>query len=570
METKLIAFLILSSLIFFGWWYIQSKMFPRQADSILKNSFPAKMVVPTPSQATAPSPSNRGDTIPATPPVTQAEERQIKIKTDYWAATISNRGAVITEWTMTGLPNGQPIDPPNGVNLISASLSRSVGAPFRLLIPSDPMLEKELNSVFYEIKNLPDQELFLNKGESREISFSYSNNGVEASKTLILMAEGYRGRTGFDFDFQASVKRQGTPVATYVVIGPNFGDQSIKELTAFRHAPQLTYEFGGSAHRDNAENLGSTPVAPIPLPVTWAAVDDNYFAMAFVPPKAAPAIRLLNDRYVSIAVLVSPEDMSHIYAGPKDLNLLGQVSESFGLVKNGSNLEDIVSYSWLDYIGISFIIKPIAKYMLAALRSINRLTQNFGWSIVIFTAVLNMLFFPLRWKSSVAMKRAAALQPRMKDIQEQMKKLEKSDPRMVDLQREQFALVKEGNPLMGCLPMLLQMPLLMTFYAILAVSIEVRHAPFIGWVQDLSSPDPYWVLPLMMGITMVVQQALTSTTTDPIQKKVTYVMPLIFIWFMKLAPAGLVLYWMVSNLIVIAQQFVINRLNPAPVNIQPG
>jgi YidC/Oxa1 family membrane protein insertase len=568
METKLIAFLILSSLIFFGWWYIQSKMFPRPADSAQKNGFPARIVMPTPSQTAVPAPLNRVEIIPAAPPASGAEAHRIKIRTDHWVATISNRGAVITEWTMTGLPNGKPIDPPNGVNLISASLSQSVGAPFRFSIPSDPTLEKELNSALYQIRNLPDQELFLNKGESREISFSYSKDGVEANKTLILKGQGYEGGTGFDFDFQASVKRHGNPVATYVVIGPNFGDQSVKEVNAYKHAPQLTYEVGGSAQRDNAENLKNTPVAPTPFPVTWAAVDDNYFAMALVPPHATPAIRLLQDHYVSIAVLVNPGDVNHIYAGPKDLSLLDQVSESFGLARNGGHLGDIISYSWLDYIGISFIVKPIAKYMLAALRSINRLTQNFGWSIAVFTVLLNMLFFPLRWKSSVAMKRAAALQPRMKDLQERMKKLEKNDPQMLDLQKEQFALIKEGNPLMGCLPMLLQMPFLMTFYAILAVSIEVRHAPFIGWVQDLSSPDPYWVLPLIMGITMLVQQALTSTTADPVQKKVTYIMPLIFIWFMKSAPAGLVLYWMVSNLMAIVQQLVINRLNPATVSLQ--
>jgi YidC/Oxa1 family membrane protein insertase len=121
---------------------------------------------------------------------------------------------------------------------------------------------------------------------------------------------------------------------------------------------------------------------------------------------------------------------------------------------------------------------------------------------------------------------------------------------------------------MGRLPMLLQAPFLMTFYAILTVSIEVRHTPFIGWVQDLSSPDPYWVLPLIMGVTMMAQQALNSTTTDSVQKKVNYIMPLIFIWIMKSAPAGLVLYWMVSNLTGVLQQFVINRLNPVPVSLQ--
>jgi len=569
METKLIAFLILSTLIFFGWWYIQSRMFPRLADTGQKNGFPANLVAPTPSQTAAPAPPNRVDIIPTAPPATLTEARRIKIRTDHWIATISNRGAVITEWTMTSLPNGKPIDPPNGVNLVSASLSQRIGAPFRFFIPSDPILEKELNSAFYEIKNLPDEEIFLNKGEKREVSFSYSNNGVEASKTLIFKGEKYEGETGFDFDFQAGVKRNGNPVATYVVIGPNFGDQNAKEVSAYKHPPQLTYEFGGSAHRDNADDLKNTPLAPTPSPVTWAAVDDNYFAMVFVPPKAAPAIRLLNDHYISIAVLIGPEGVSHIYAGPKDLNLLSQASESFGLGKNGGHIDDIVSYSWLDYIGISFIIKPVAKYMLTALRAINRLTQNFGWSIVVFTVVLNMFFFPLRWKSSVAMKRAAVLQPRMKELQERMKKLEKNDPQMLDLQRERLALIKEGNPLMGCLPMLLQMPFLMTFYAILAVSIEVRHAPFIGWVHDLSSPDPYWVLPLMMGITMMAQQALSSATSDPVQKKINYIMPLIFIWFMTSAPAGLVLYWMVSNLIGVVQQFVINRFNPSPVSLQP-
>src|SRR5215510_7661096 len=186
METKLIAFLILSSVILFGWWYVQSRLFQRPADSVNVNGSPVSMVAPTPGQTSIPAPTNRVDNINTATLAPPAEARQIKIKTDHWTATMSNRGAVITEWTMTSLPNGQPIDPPNGVNLISASLSRSVGAPFRLSIPSDPILERELNSAFYEIKNLPDKELFVNKGAKREISFSYSNNGIEASKTLIL------------------------------------------------------------------------------------------------------------------------------------------------------------------------------------------------------------------------------------------------------------------------------------------------------------------------------------------------------------------------------------------------
>jgi YidC/Oxa1 family membrane protein insertase len=201
--------------------------------------------------------------------------------------------------------------------------------------------------------------------------------------------------------------------------------------------------------------------------------------------------------------------------------------------------------------------------MLKALRAINQVTHNFGWSIVILTVALNMLFFPLRWRSSVIMKRAAALAPRMKDVQERMKKLDKNDPRMLDLQKEQIALMKEGNPLMGCLPLLLQMPFFIAVFAILTVSIEVRNAPFIGWIHDLSSKDPFYILPIIMCVTMIAQTALTPSTADPIQKKVQYVMPVVLtVAFFISAPAGLVLYWMVSNLVGVAQQYIINRLNP--------
>ncbi|HKX29853.1 MAG TPA: membrane protein insertase YidC [Blastocatellia bacterium] len=563
MEKRLILFLILSSAIFFGWSYVHSKLFPKPAEQVQGGGSPVSVVAPTPELTASPTPqATASPSVVAVAP-TQADARQIKVKTDHWVATISNRGTVITDWTMTSFPNGKPIDPPNGINLIPSSQLETVGAPIRFFIPSDQNLEKELNTAHYEVKNLSESLLTVNKGEKKELAFSYSNNGVEASKTLSFKGEGSGGATGFDFDIEASVKRNGSPVEAYLVIGPNFGDQNVKEINAYRHAPQLTYDFRGSVSRDTADSLKNSPTAPTTNPVTWAAVDDNYFAMAIVPPKPVAAVRIHQSNFVSIAVAVSQGEVNHIYAGPKDLNLLSLATENFGLAKNGSHLEDIVSYGWLNF--ISFIVKPIAQFMLKALRAINQLTNNFGWSIVVLTIVLNLFFFPLRWKSSVAMKRAAAMQPQMKDLQERMKKLEKNDPRMIDLQKEQIALMKEGNPLMGCLPLLLQMPFFMAVFAILTVSIEVRHAPFIGWLTDLSSPDPYWVLPLVMCVTMILQQALTPTTADPVQKKVGYLMPLIFTWFLKSAPAGLVLYWMVSNLVGVVQQFIINRLNtPTP------
>ncbi|MCI0664953.1 MAG: membrane protein insertase YidC [Acidobacteria bacterium] len=570
MEKRLVLFLFLSSAVFLGWSYLSDWLYPQPPQTVQK----APPVVATPgapSPAVTPPPRQQvAENKVATPPVQEAPSWEAKLRTDHWVATISNTGAVITEMTMTSFPNGKPIDPPNGVTLISPKLSGEIGAPFRFYIPSEPALEKELNTARYQVIDGKVTDITLKPGEPREVSFQYNNNGVEAKKTLIFKGPGLQNSTGFNFDFSAQVTRNNTPVpGAYVVIGPNFGDQNVKEINIYRHAPQLTYAIGSSVNRETADSLKDHPISPTDSPVTWAAVDDNYFAMAIVPPNPQPAFRIVNNNVVSIAVLLPPQgEINHIYAGPKDLNILSQITEVFGLTNSGSHLEDIVSYGYLNF--IRFIIKPIAQFMLKALKGINHFTNNFGWSIVLLTIFLNMFFFPLRWKSSVTMKRAAAMQPKMKELQERMKKLDKNDPKMLELNKEQLALMKEGNPLMGCLPLLLQMPFFMAVFAILTVSIEVRNAPFFGWLSDLSSPDPYWILPITMCITMIAQTALTPTTADPVQKKISYIMPLIFTWFLKEAPAGLVLYWMVSNLVGVAQQFIINRLTKTPPATSPS
>lgn len=563
MEKRLVLFLLLSAVIFFGYAYVSTKLYPPQKVEQNQDASPSGSPVATPTAI--PAIQAPVEVTQSNVPATQAEVRQIKVKTDHWIATLSNQGGVLTDWTMTNFPDGKPIDPPAGVNLVSPQLSQQIGAPFRFYIPSDNALEKTLNSAAFEIKDSSEPEIRLNKGEKREITFFYANNGIEASKALTFKGLGRDNATGFDFDFQASVKRNGTPVEAYIVIGPNFGDQSVKEVSTYKHAPQLTYADSGGVERKTADSL-KVPATPTSAPVSWAAVDDNYFALAIMPPRAVPAIELVNDKKVSMAVLLIPGEPNHIYAGPKDLRLLGQVSTLFGLNKDGgSPLEDIVNYGILNY--FRKLVKPIAQFMLWALRAINNFTHNFGWSIVVLTILLNMVFFPLRWKSSVMMKRAAAMQPKMKELQEKMKKLDKSDPRMLDLQKEQISLMKEGNPLLGCLPLLLQMPFFVAVYAILTVSIEVRHAPFFGWLTDLSAKDPLHILPIVMCVTMIAQTALTPSpaTADPTQKRIQYLMPpILTFFFFWSAPAGLVLYWMMGNLVGVVQQFVINRLTPTP------
>ncbi len=568
MQKRFILFLLLSAAIFLGWQFVIVKQFPGLTQPPEQKPV-ASSVSPSPTSSTPAPTQAPAQALPQTP-TTQVDYRDVAIRTEFWEGRLSNQGAVLTEWKVTRFTDGKSVDARvGGVTLVSAELSKQVGAPFRLFIPSDNGLEKELNSARFALEPELSGNLVLAREQEQEVSFVYRNNGVEARKKLFFNGSGY------DFGIQVEVSRNSQPVEVFLVVGPNFGDQSITDYSTYRPPPQVTYAVGTSIDRESPAGANEAPRIIAASPVRWSSVDDNYFAMALVPSKPSNSIAVFNGKQavqidgkqieqsqISVGLRVLPGERNHVYAGPKDLNALTRISQKFGLGDGSGNLEDLVNYGWLSF--ISFLIKPLAHFMLNSLLFINNYTHNYGWAIVVLTIVLNMFFFPLRWKSSVAMRRTAAMQPKMKDLQERIKKLDKNDPRMPDLQKEQIALMREGNPLMGCLPLLLQMPFFLAVFTILTVSIEVRHAPFVGWISDLSAPDPYWILPIAMCVSMIVQTALTPTTADPMQKRISYLMPLIFTYFLTTAPAGLVLYWMMSNLVGIAQQFVINRLNPPP------
>jgi YidC/Oxa1 family membrane protein insertase len=577
MQKRFVIFLVLSAAIFLAWQLAIQKYYPNptkdaQQKTGLESSQQSTLAQVAQGDGSATDsnsgPPGPGKKLPeSSAAATSVEQRQIKVRTDFWEGVVSNKGAVLTQWTMTRFTDGKPIDPPNGVNLVSERLSRELGAPLRLAIPGDHELEKELNSVNFEIENSPGDEITLAHKQTQEIVFSYRRDDLVARKRLVFNGSGY------DFDFQVEVKRGEQSIPVSVFIGPNFGDQSIKEYASlYKPAPGVSYSLDGSVKRVAGGSIKTDEPKVIDkdAPIRWASVDDNYFAMALVPSAPARSITIVDlhrkekidnkeqDRtYISVAIPVTDQP-SHAYAGPKDPVTLEQMSVKFGLGSGKGNLEDLVNYGYL-----SAIVKPLARLMLRGLQLANQITRNYGWAIVLLTIVLNMFFFPLRWKSSVSMKRAAVMQPKMKDLQDRMKKVDKNDPRYAELQKEQIALMREGNPLMGCLPLLIQLPFFYAVYTILTVAIEVRHAHFFGWITDLSSPDVYYILPIVMCVTMIAQTALTPTTGDPMQKRMGYIMPLLFtVLFFKAAPAGLVLYWMVGNLVGIAQQFGINKMSP--------
>jgi YidC/Oxa1 family membrane protein insertase len=223
-----------------------------------------------------------------------------------------------------------------------------------------------------------------------------------------------------------------------------------------------------------------------------------------------------------------------------------------------------VNFGWF-----AWLVVPL----LTSLKWLNGYIGNYGWSIIALTILINAAMFPLRHKSVVSMRKLQEIQPDVKAIQDRYAKLKTTDPAKQKMNTELMTLYRERgvNPASGCIPMLLTMPVLFAFYSLLSVAVELRGAPFVGWITDLSVRDPLYVTPVLMGASMFVQQKMTPSTLDPVQQKMMLIMPVVFTFMFLPAPSGLVLYWLVSNLWAIGQQHFTNYLigPPAVHHVRP-
>ncbi|GAB3053543.1 membrane protein insertase YidC [Acinetobacter apis] len=288
----------------------------------------------------------------------------------------------------------------------------------------------------------------------------------------------------------------------------------------------------------------------------WVAVVQHYFVSAWIPgtlkltqADGKPYTADLQSRkspdnmniigftspVITVPVGTSMEVNATFYSGPKIQSELKDLA---------AGLNQTVDYGWL---------WPIAKLLFLGLETFHKFLGNWGWSIILLTVVVKMILWPLSAKSYRSMAKMRVIAPEMQRMKEEF-----GEDRM-RFSQEMMALYKrEGvNPLSGCLPLFLQMPIFLALYWVLMESVELRHAPWLGWIQDLAAMDPWFILPLLMGVTMYVQQMLNPQPNDPMQAKVFRLMPIIFTVFMLFFPAGLVLYWIVNNSITILQQWFI-------------
>jgi YidC/Oxa1 family membrane protein insertase len=497
---------------------------------------PAPAVEPTPT-ASSPAGTAAGTAIaptaapmaPAAPAVAAPEtadaESSTTLSNAVFQATFTNRGAVLTSFILKSHMDHQR----KPLELIRElpGLPRPLAVDF----PKDPEATKRAASAFFVVERESDNL----------VRFRWADGAIAISKEI---------RIGAGYLFEVKTTVTGPPFA--VLVGPGLRNPTDKERAS-------SYVMPASAVAATTEGLkvvapGKAESQAWTVPARgFAGIEDNYFLEVLVPRTPATA-RLYSfsvprpEGKPSVELAVGLEGQgtldSSAFFGPKDVSIL----ESYGL-----GLERTVDFGWY---GI------LAKPLLWMLKKTYTYVGNWGLAILVVTFIIRLALFPLTAKSYTSMKKMQKLAPKMNAIRDKYKKAKTDAAQRQKMNAELMTLYQtEGyNPMSGCLPILLQLPILVAFYNVLSRTIELRHAPFFLWVKDLSAVDNSYVLVILMIVSMYAQQAMTPSTLDPTQKKVFMFLPVVWGFFLKDMPSGLVLYWLFSNLLTIVQQLVMNRI----------
>jgi YidC/Oxa1 family membrane protein insertase len=289
---------------------------------------------------------------------------------------------------------------------------------------------------------------------------------------------------------------------------------------------------------------------PVKASEGWLALVQHYFVSAWLPKQGTEReyfTKKVSDKLYTAGIIQSAGSIAPGQAGALNMSLYLGPQNQDTLKALAPGLDLVVDYGWLTVLAapLFWVLKFIQSFVI-----------NWGWSIVLLTILIKAVFYPLNQKAGMSMAHMKAVAPRIQQLQQRYgDDRAKLNQAMMELYR-----TEKINPLGGCLPIVVQIPVFIALYWVLLAAVELRHAPWVGWITDLSVPDPYYILPLIMAVSMFVQTKLNPPPPDPVQAKVMLFMPLIFSIFFFFFPAGLVLYWTVQNLIGIAQQWWINRL----------
>ena len=517
---------------------------------------PAATVTPAPSVASAPAASANATPDAPAATVTEGTARDIVVETTKVRAVFSNRGGTIKNWVLKEFRNdaGEPLD------LVPGGAGDNTVKPFTLAV-EDAATTARINEAIYRvtIDDQPSSENVDTTASPKTIVFETgSADGFSVRKTFTFEP------TSYVVQFTANVQSGGKQLNPAIQWGPGLGDDIARTPPSSFFSPAYTLPAQAIVYRDgDVDRMDPAATGSQDGPFKYLGVDDHYFAAVLlndtsqtvhleyrpqhVPLASNPGIIA---KYVSHSVrFQSPPQSVRYYYGPKVFEELREIDPELTRAINFG------IFSWL------------AVPLLGALKWVQGFVGNWGWSIVVLTILINLAMWSLRHRSVVSMRKMQEIQPQMKAIQERYAKYKITDPERQKMNTEVMELYKAKgvNPASGCVPMLLTLPFLIAFYSMLQMAIEIRGANFIGWITNLSAPDPLYILPVAMGVIQFWQMKIQPTAGDPTQQRIMMFMPLMFAAMSFSFPSGLVLYWLVSTLFTIVQQYATNAIIGPPV-----
>ncbi len=561
MERRVLLALFLSFLVFYVYQALVPQPVPPEpapaGDAAASAEGPAAPEATAAGGPTVPQPAPASsESKPPGPSATALvgaeQEQDVRIETETVVAVFTNRGARLRSWQLKGYRNQQTGEP---LELVANDLEATHPLPFSLQVP-DANATATLNSALYAVSRDAGGH------EPNEVSFEYrDSSGLHARKIFHVEAGTYR------VSFQAIVEQNGEAVVPAIQWGPGLADAG-SQTSRFHIKPQgLVFvddkvsRFSASAVAKQPSHMGTYRFAGIEDHYFMAVALDSgpctieYQAVSVPPPPGTD--ESARDLMAYTLIPQQTEEPITFFIGPKEFDVLAALDPNF--------------VQAINYGMFSVIVVPLLRSLLW----INGFVGNFGWSIVVLTVIINGLMFPLRHKSVVSMRKMQEIQPEVKAIQERYSKLKSTDPAKQKMNQEMMDLYRQRgvNPASGCLPMLLTMPVLYAFYSLLNYSIQLRGAPFIFWIHDLSLPDPFYVAPVLMGVSQLWQQRLAPAAgADPAQQKMMMFMPVMFTVLFLWAPSGVAIYWLVSNVWGIGQTYLTNyMIGPPKVhNVRPA
>ncbi len=558
-QLRAILFVVLALLILFTWSHFVKTPVPSQKPGEAQQHglvAPQSPATTTPPGAVAESAGARTTAAlesskPVKIPVVQSTaEKSVVIESTLYRVELSNRGGVVRSWQLKKYFDDQT--PPRPLDVVDPNSAAQLGWPLSVLL-SDAQLEAKANSALYEIT--PDTG---HLNAPSVITLHWSDGHLDVTKKLSFTQN-------YELSLDVSVTLDGKPLPAAIAWRGGFGD---KEVYKASQLVSIFYNTNNKITLLQYKKLGVPGHQDHPYlqmgPLEFTGIEDQFFTAVFIPQDTDLSLWHWTQQHnitVDDKPATEPEAemaagtsgngpfRARLFVGPKDLTLLEKMNPP---------LEGLINFGWT---GI------IAKPLFYALKWTFKYVPNYGWAIVLLTLAINLPLFPFKMMSWRSMQKMQKVAPEVRSIQDRYKKYSMNDPRKRKMNEEVMAVYsREGiNPMMSCLPMLVQAPIWWALWRVLTGAIELRHAQWIWWIHDLSVKDPYYILPAAMAVTMYLMTKMTpQASADPTQQKMQTLMPLMFAVFFFTLSSGLNLYMFTSNLVGVGQQLYLNKTDPLP------